>query len=139
MKSVFILLLMVVITSQAWGQERKRARAYGVRIGVLPTGTNNAITDVKGVKVGHTTLLQGNHIRTGVTAILPHEGNLFQEKVPATVYVGNGFGKMAGSTQVQELGNLETPIVLTNTLSIGTSMNAVIDYTLQQAGNEDVQ
>lgn len=139
MRSVFILFLMVALTSQAWSQERKRARTYGIRIGVLPTGANNAITDVKGVKVGHTTLIKGNHTRTGVTVILPHEGNIFQRKVPAAVYVGNGFGKMAGGTQVQELGNLETPIVLTNTLSVGTAINAVVDLALQQAGNEDVQ
>jgi len=139
MRSLFILLLMVALTTQVWGQTRKRARCYGIRIGVLPTGANNAITDVKGVKVGHTTLIQGDNTRTGVTAILPHAGNIFQEKVPAAVYVGNGFGKMTGSTQVQELGNLETPIVLTNTLSVGTTLNAVVDYTLHQDGNEEVQ
>lgn len=125
--------------TQAWGQERKRVREYGVKVGVLPTGKYNAITDVAGVTVGHTTLLEGENIRTGVTAILPHEGNVFQQKVPAAVHVGNGFGKLAGSTQIKELGNLESPIILTNTLGVGTAMNAVVGYTLQQAGNEQVQ
>jgi D-aminopeptidase len=119
-------------------QPRKRARDYGVKIGVLPTGTYNAITDVKGVQVGHTTIHRDN-IHTGVTAILPHDGNIFQQKVPAAVYIGNGFGKLTGATQVMELGNLETPIVLTNTLNVSTAMDAVIDYTLQQPGNEKVQ
>jgi D-aminopeptidase len=119
-------------------QPRKRARDYGVKIGVLPTGTYNAITDVKGVQVGHTTIHRDN-THTGVTAILPHDGNIFQQKVPAAVYIGNGFGKLTGTTQVMELGNLETPIVLTNTLNVSTAMDAVIDYTLQQPGNEKVQ
>ncbi|SKC82377.1 DmpA family aminopeptidase [Ohtaekwangia koreensis] len=119
-------------------QPRKRARDYGVKIGVLPTGTYNAITDVKGVQVGHTTIHRDN-VHTGVTAILPHDGNIFQQKVPAAVYIGNGFGKLAGTTQVTELGNLETPIILTNTLNVSTAMDAVIDYTLQQPGNEKVQ
>lgn len=130
---------MMAVIVNATGQERKRARDYGIEIGVLKPGKHNAITDVQGVRVGHTTLIQDKHIRTGVTAVLPHEGNIFQQKVPAAVYVGNGFGKLAGSTQVQELGNLESPIILTNTLSVGTAMNAVVDYTLQQAGNEQVQ
>nr|WP_235861510.1 P1 family peptidase [Pontibacter flavimaris] len=125
--------------AQAKGQDRKRVQDYGVTIGVLPTGKYNAITDVAGVQVGHTTLIEGDQIRTGVTAILPHEGNIFQEKVPAAIFVGNGFGKLAGSTQVQELGNLESPIILTSTLSVGTAMNAVVDYTLRQPGNEQVQ
>ncbi|WP_439651314.1 DmpA family aminopeptidase [Pontibacter anaerobius] len=120
-------------------QAHKRAREQGIKIGVLPTGKYNAITDVDGVRVGHTTLIQADAIRTGVTAILPHNGNVFQQKVPTAVYVGNGFGKLTGSTQVQELGNLETSIILTNTLSVGTAMNAVVGYTLQQPGNEQVQ
>ena len=130
---------MMAVVLDVSGQERKRAREHGIQIGVLQPGANNAITDVKGVRVGHTTLIQDKHMRTGVTAIVPHEGNVFQQKVPAAVYVGNGFGKLAGSTQVQELGNLETPIILTNTLGVGTAMNAVVDYTLQQPGNEKVQ
>ncbi|WP_246850230.1 DmpA family aminopeptidase [Rufibacter roseolus] len=130
---------MMVITSSTWGQERKRVREYGIKIGVLPTGQENAITDVAGVQVGQVTLNKGNDIRTGVTAILPHTGNLFQEKVPAAVFVGNGFGKLAGTTQVMELGNLESPIILTNTLSVATAINGVITHTLQQSGNEKVQ
>lgn len=116
-----------------------RIRETGVKIGVLPTGKLNTITDVKGVKVGHVTLTKGSQVRTGVTAILPHDGNIFQAKVPAALYVGNGFGKLAGITQVQELGNIETPIVLTNTLGVATALDAVIAYTLQQKGNETVQ
>ncbi|TPE42995.1 DmpA family aminopeptidase [Pontibacter mangrovi] len=139
MRNILLLLLLLGITAKGWGQERKRAREYGIKIGVLPVGKYNAITDVPGVRVGHTTLVQGDSIRTGVTAILPHPGNVFQEKVPAAVYVGNGFGKLAGTTQVQELGNLETPVILTNTLNVGTALNAVVEYTLQLPGNEQVQ
>jgi D-aminopeptidase len=106
---------------------------------VFPPGTLNAITDVSGVAVGHTTLIEGDGVRTGVTAILPHRGNTFQEKVAGAVYVGNAFGKLAGSTQVEELGTIETPIVLTNTLSVGTAMDAVVAYTLEQEGNGEVQ
>nr|WP_297786539.1 P1 family peptidase [uncultured Allomuricauda sp.] len=118
---------------------QNRLRDHGVEIGVLHPGTLNAITDVPGVKVGHYTLNKGADIRTGVTAILPHSGNIFQEKVPAAIYVGNGFGKLAGYTQVKELGNLETPIILTNTLSVPTAMNALIGYTLNQPENENVR
>ncbi|GAB2465810.1 D-aminopeptidase [Hymenobacter qilianensis] len=139
MKLSLLVLLLVGLALQARSQERKRAREYGIRIGVLPTGVLNAITDVQGVRVGHTTLVQGQEVRTGVTAIVPHAGNVFQQKIPAAVYVGNGFGKLAGSTQVVELGNLETPIVLTNTLSVGTAMKAVVEYVLRQPGNEAVQ
>lgn len=117
----------------------KTARELGLEIGVMATGKWNAITDVKGVKVGHHTLVQGDSVRTGVTVILPHSGNLFQEKVPAAIFIGNGFGKLAGSTQVMELGNLETPIALTNTLSVPVAMQALVNYTLQQPGNESVQ
>ena len=117
---------------------RQRARELGIVVGSLPTGPLNAITDVAGVMVGHQTIRRGESIRTGVTAILPHGGNLFQEKVPAGIHVGNGFGKLAGITQVQELGTLETPIVLTNTLNVGTAMNALVRYTLEQPGNEKV-
>ncbi|MEO5500961.1 MAG: P1 family peptidase, partial [Ginsengibacter sp.] len=120
-------------------QDLKRARDYGVKIGVLPTGKLNAITDVPGVKVGQTTLIEGDSIRTGVTAILPYDGNIFQQKVPATIFVGNGFGKLAGSTQVNELGNLETPIILTNTLNVSTALEALINYTLKEKGNEEVR
>src|SRR5579872_712609 len=119
--------------------QSKRAREAGIRIGVLAPGRWNAITDVPGVKVGQTTLVRGDSIRTGVTAILPYDGNIFQGKVPAAVFVGNGFGKLAGVTQVMELGNLETPVVLTNTLSVATAIEAVVQYTLREKGNEGVQ
>lgn len=116
----------------------KRARDYGIEIGILRTGSYNAITDVPGVKVGQVTLREGDSVKTGVTAILPHGGNIFQEKVPAGIFVANGFGKLTGYTQVEELGNLETPVVLTNTLSVSTAVAAVIEYTLSQPGNEKV-
>ena len=134
-----IILLVLVVASQTVMAQNKRIREYGIKIGVLPTGQANAITDVAGVKVGHTTLISGDNIRTGVTAILPHSGNLFQQKVPAAIELGNGFGKLTGYSQVQELGNLETPIVLTNTLSVPTAADALIDWTLAQPGNEKVQ
>jgi D-aminopeptidase len=119
--------------------ERPRARDVGLKIGVLPTGVLNAITDVAEVKIGHTTIVRGNDVRTGVTAILPHSGNLFREKVPGAVFIGNAFGKLAGSTQVNELGEIETPIVLTSTLSVPRTADAVLDYVLALPGNEDVQ
>lgn len=118
---------------------KPRARDLGIRPGVLPPGPLNAITDVAGVRVGHVTLKKGTAINTGVTAVLPHGGNLYQDKVPAGFAVGNGFGKFAGSTQILELGEIETPIVLTNTLSVAEGMKGVIDYTLSQAGNQDVR
>ena len=120
-------------------QPRPRARDLGIKVGILPTGPFNTITDVAGVLVGHTTLSRGENIRTGVTAILPHGGNLFREKVPGAVFVGNGFGKLAGSTQVDELGEIETPILLTGTLAVPRVADAVLDYMLALPGNEDVQ
>jgi D-aminopeptidase len=105
----------------------------------MPTGPLNAITDVPGVRVGHATLVHGETVRTGVTAVLPNGGNLFQQKVPAAIHVFNGFGKLAGYTQVRELGNIETPIILTNTLSVGTAVEALVQHTLRQPGNEDVR
>ncbi len=120
-------------------QSRPRARELGINPGVYQPGPLNAITDVAGVRVGQVTLNEGERIRTGVTAILPHGGNLFQDKVAGAVFVGNAFGKLAGSTQVSELGTIETPIVLTNTLSVGTAMDAVVRYTLAQPGNELVR
>src|SRR5687768_2298903 len=114
---------------------RVRARELGVAPGVLPTGPLNAITDVAGVLVGHATLIHGDSIRTGVTAILPHGGNLFQERVPAGLDVANGFGKLMGATQVMELGEIETPIILTNTLAVPRAADAVLDWTLAQSGN----
>jgi D-aminopeptidase len=124
---------------QTLNNPRPRAREVGLRIGVLPTGSLNAITDVAGVAVGHTTIVRGDNIRTGVTAVLPHTGNMFREKVPGAVFVGNGFGKLAGSTQVDELGEIETPILLTSTLSVPRVADAVLDYMLSLQGNEDVQ
>lgn len=118
---------------------RPRVREAGLKIGILPTGALNSITDVAGVKVGHTTIIRGENIRTGVTAIVPHGGNLFQEKVPGAVFVGNGFGKLAGSTQVNELGEIETPILLTSTLSVPRVADFLLDYMLALAGNENVQ
>jgi len=115
------------------------ARELGIRPGGLQTGKHNAITDVPGVLVGHKTLFEGKSIRTGVTAILPHSENIFLDKVPAAVVVGNGFGKLAGSTQVEELGNIETPVILTNTLSVGTAVRAVVEYTLNLPGNGEVR
>jgi len=117
-------------------EERPRIRKFGIKTGVLNPGKWNAITDVEGVKVGHVTLIEGDNIRTGVTAVLPHGGNIFQEKVPAGVCVANGYGKLMGYTQIEELGNIETPIILTNTLSVPTAANAVITYILSLEGNE---
>lgn len=127
------------MTSALLAQPPKRPRDYAIPFGVLPTGPLNAITDVPGVRVGQVTLQQGRNIRTGVTAIIPHEGNLFRQKSPAAIYIGNGFGKLTGYSQVEELGTLETPIVLTNTLSVPTAADALIDYTLAQPGNEQVR
>src|SRR3954465_15529764 len=118
---------------------RPRARDLGIAPGALTPGPLDAITDVAGVRVGHTTIIDGDTVRTGVTGIVPHAGNLFQDKVAGAVFVGNAFGKLAGSTQVQELGTIETPIVLTNTLSVGTAMDAVVPWTTPQAGNENVR
>ena len=140
MKKLTALLLILIMTSlHANTQNRPRARELGITVGVLPTGTLNAITDVDGVLVGHTTIVRGDNIRTGVTAILPHSGNLFREKVPGAVFVGNGFGKLAGSTQVNELGEIETPILLTSTLSVPRVADFLLDYMLALPGNEDVQ
>jgi D-aminopeptidase len=120
-------------------QTRPRARDLGIVTGIYPSGALDAITDVDDVRVGHTTIIEGDRVRTGVTAIVPHAGNVFQDKVAGGVFVGNAFGKLAGSTQVNELGTIETPIVLTNTLSVGTAMDAVVRYTLAQPGNEQVR
>jgi D-aminopeptidase len=139
-----IMLTLVSTVSVALAQSvvesnRVRARDIGLRIGVLPTGPLNAITDVTGVRVGHTTIKKGDDIRTGVTAIVPHPGNLFQEKVAGAVFVGNGFGKLMGSTQVNELGEIETPILLTSTLSVPKTADFLLDYMLAIPGNETVQ
>ena len=134
-----VLLAAVLAGAAARSSEgRPRAREFGLVIGVLPPGPQNAITDVAGVKVGQVTLVEGQDVRTGVTAILPHAGNIYQDKVPAGISVANGYGKLTGVTQVEELGTLETPIVLTNTLSVPTAADAVIDWTLGLPGNERV-
>ena len=132
-------ILLCMLAQAALPQTgRPRARDLGLKPGVFPPGPLNAITDVAGVKVGHVTLVEGDTVHTGVTAILPGDWNLFREKVPGAVFVGNAFGKLAGSTQVEELGTIETPIVLTNTLNVGTAMEGVIAYTLAFPGNEHV-
>ena len=132
------MLLPGVVLPQS-AASRPRAREIGLKIGVLPSGELNAITDVAGVLVGHTTIRKGDSIRTGVTAIRPHAGNLFQEKVPAAIYVGNGFGKLMGSSQVNELGEIETPILLTSTLSVPKVGDFLLDYMLALPGNENVR
>jgi D-aminopeptidase len=132
-------LLACLAWDQVSSQSRPRARDLGIEPGAASPGALNAITDVAGVRVGHTTLIAGDSVRTGVTAILPHAGNLFRQKVPGAVYVGNAFGKLAGSTQVQELGTIESPIVLTNTLGVGVAVDAVVRWTLAQPGNENVR
>lgn len=131
-----LCLLVPIMTLQAG---EKRAREHGIEIGVMRTGAHNAITDVPGVRVGHATLIEGESIRTGVTAILPHPGNVFLEKVPAAIHLGNGFGKLAGFTQVEELGNLESPIILTNTLAVGTAVSATVAWLLRQQGMENIR
>ena len=136
--SVLTALLLAPLVL-AGAQTRPRARDLGIAPGTGTPGTGNAITDVAGVAVGQTTVVQGETVRTGVTAILPHGGNLFREKVPGAVFVGNAFGKLAGSTQVEELGTIETPIVLTNTLSVGTAIDAVVRWTVGVPGNENVR
>lgn len=121
------------------GEQRPRARELGIHPGIYDPGPNNAITDVPGVLVGQVTIVKGENIRTGVTAVLPHAGNIFQEKVAGAVFVYNAFGKLVGSTQVNELGQIETPVVLTNTLSVWDAAAAVAAWTLAQPGNEDVR
>src|SRR5215471_6363891 len=143
------LKVMLLVWSGLWAaggfpmqdtqkNNRPRARDLGIRVGVLPSGPLNAINDVDGVMVGHTTIIKGENVRTGVTAIVPHAGNIFREKVPGAVFVGNGFGKLMGSSQVDELGEIETPIVLTSTLNVPIVADALLDYMLALPGNEDV-
>ena len=134
-----VLLLTLITISSSFAQERQRARDYGITPGILTPGKMNSITDVTGVSVGHSTIIEGDSIRTGVTVVFPHQENLFRNRVPAAVYVGNGFGKAVGFTQIRELGEIETPIGLTNTLSIHTVANALTDHTLSLPGNENVR
>jgi D-aminopeptidase len=137
--ALLTLALYGAAASTVASQSRPRARDLGIQPGAGTPGALNAITDVAGVKVGQVTVSTGTNVRTGVTAVLPHGGNLFQQKVPGAVFVGNGFGKLAGSTQVQELGTIESPIVLTNTLSVGIAVESLVRWTIAQSGNETVR
>ena len=139
MRISLFLAVAALVTTAATAADRPRAREAGIGFGILPTGPLNAITDVAGVKVGHVTIIEGKAIRTGVTAVLAHGGNLYQDKVPAGFAVGNGYGKFMGSTQIAELGEIETPIVLTNTLSVPEAAAGNIEWTLRQPGNRDVR
>lgn len=137
---LLMIATLVAASTVIHSQERRpRARDLGLAPGVFEPGPLNAITDVGGVRLGHLTLVEGDSVRTGVTAIVPHGGNLFLEKVAGAVFVGNAFGKLAGSTQVEELGTIETPIVLTNTLGVGAAIEGVVSWTLRQRGNDDVR
>lgn len=136
MRRLYLLSIVVAVGVLSLSAQHKTLRQWGFPTGIFETGPYNAITDVPGVTVGHVTCIEGDSIRTGVTAIVPHQGNIFRQKVPAAIYVGNGFGKLAGYTQVRELGNIETPIVLTNTLSVAAGIEGAVRYTLMQPGNE---
>lgn len=137
--AIAALALVFAANSTDVSAQKKTLREHGFPIGIFETGKNNAVTDVPGVTVGQVTCIEGDSIRTGVTAIIPHQGNIFRNKIPAAIYAGNGFGKLAGVTQVHELGNIETPIVLTNTLNVAAGIDGLITYTLQQPGNENVR
>jgi D-aminopeptidase len=140
MKSLLIIALLSLTGGATFGQTqtRPRVRDLGVQVGVLPSGPLNAITDVAGVKVGQTTLIRGENIRTGVTAVLPHGGNLYKERVPGAIFLGNAYGKLAGSTQVNKMGEIETPILLTATDSVPRVADAVVTYVFSLKGNENV-
>ena len=142
MKIWFLLgmcCITVKVAAQPDASSRPRARDIGLTPGVLSTGELNSITDVPGVKVGQVTIWEGSDVRTGVTTILPHDGNLFQEKVPAAIHLGNAFGKLVGYTQVRELGYIESPIVLTDTLAVWNAANAVVSYLMNLPGNEEIR
>ena len=139
LKHIAAISAISALIVAAEAQTKPRARDLGIAPGVYAPGSLNAITDVADVRVGHTTIVEGDRVRTGVTAIVPHGGNVFQDRVAGAVFVGNAFGKLAGSTQVAELGTIEAPIVLTNTLSVGVAMDAVVRYTIAQPGNEQVR
>lgn len=136
---IALLLLLLPMSGSADAQQRARPRELGITFGILPAGSLDAITDFAGIKVGQVTLIEGANVRTGVTAILPHGGNLYQDKVPAGFAVGNAYGKFMGSTQVKELGEIETPILLTNTLNVAEAAAGIIEWTLKQPGNEQVR
>lgn len=135
MKKFFVLCVLLPLS----GEAASRPRELGIGFGILPPGSRNSITDVAGVRVGQTTVLRPPDIRTGVTVVLPHSGNLFHQKVPAAVVVGNGFGKLMGSTQIEELGEIESPIALTSTLNVPRVADALLDYMLGLEGNEEVR
>ena len=139
MHRFLLFLAALIMPMAAHAQHRPRAREAGIAFGIIPTGSFNAITDVPGVRVGQVTIIEGANIRTGVTAILPHGGNLYQDKVPAGFSVGNAYGKFMGSTQIKELGEIETPILLTNTLNVPEAAAGIIEWTLKQPGNEEVR
>lgn len=133
-----VSFMSVISTSRGYAQDNN-ARKYGIKIGIMKPGKLNTITDVPGVKVGQVTIIKGDSARTGVTAIIPHSGNIFQHKVPAAFYAGNGFGKLTGTTEIKELGTIETPIILTNTLNVPIAANAVLTYVLGKKGNKEVR
>lgn len=139
LRAILLLFTILLITTNIKAQPKLRARELGIKPGILTPGKLNAITDVKGVAVGQQTLIRGDSVRTGVTVIMPHQGNIFQEKVPAAVFVGNGFGKAIGTTQIEELGNIETPIALTNTLNAFSVADGLVDYVLSLPENKDVR
>lgn len=139
MRAWWVLILCAAAVLDAQEPPRPRARDIGLAPGVFPPGPLNAITDVAGVTVGHVTLHDGDRTRTGVTVVVPHPGNVFQDKVPGAVFVGNAFGKLAGSTQVEELGTIETPIALTNTLAVGAAVEGLVQWTLTRPGNAEVR
>ena len=136
MKRILLVLISLPVIA---GAQRARARDLGVKPGVFQPGALNSITDVRGVKVGHSTVSEGDSVRTGITAILPHEGNLYQERVPAALFVGNGFGKILGVTQLRELGELETPILLTCTLCVWKAADAMVEWMLAKPGMQNVR
>ena len=136
MRRLFLISIVVAAGVLSLGAQHKTLREWGFPTGIFETGKYNAITDVPGVTVGHVTCIEGDSIRTGVTAIVPHQGDIFRNKGPAAIYVGNGFGKLAGVTQVRELGNIETPVILTNTLSVAAGIEGAVRYTLMQPGHE---
>src|ERR671921_1400689 len=134
-----LTVMVFGIAAPGDAQQPRRARDLGIVPGMLPPGTGNAITDVEGVRVGQTTIIEGDSVRTGITAILPHSGNLFFDRVPAALHVGNGFGKLIGVTQLSELGELETPILLTCTLCVWRAADAMVAHLLLQPGMEEVR
>jgi D-aminopeptidase len=135
----YLIVLAIVLGCAEADAQKVRAQDLGIRIGILKSGKHNAVTDVPGVRVGHFTLIRGDSVRTGATAIIPHADNIYQNKVPAAIHIGNGYGKLTGYSQVEELGNMETPILLTNTMSVPQAFEALIDYTLQFPENDGVR